>query len=71
MGFQASIAGSDVGDSIYSPLWRINAATWEDPSKAKFLTTVAEIGGASSNGMLATELAGFVVNCPFVEVNEG
>ena len=71
MGFQASIAGSDVGDSIYSPLWRINAATWEDPSKAKFLTTVGEIGGASSNGMLATELAGFVVNCPFVEVNEG
>jgi hypothetical protein len=69
MGFQASIAGSDVGDSVYSPLWRINAATWEDPSKAKFLTTVAEIGGAATNGMLATELAGFVVNCPFVEVS--
>ena len=70
MGFQASIAGSDVGDNAYSPLWRINAATWEEPSKAKFLTTVAEIGGAASNDMLATELAGFVVNCPFVEVND-
>ncbi len=70
MGFQASIAGSDVGDSAYSPLWRINAATWEDPSKAKFLTTLAEIGGAGTNGMLATELAGFVVNCPFVEVSD-
>jgi len=69
MGFQASIAGSDVGDNAYSPLWRINAATWEDPSKARFLTTVAEIGVAVSNDMLATELAGFVVNCPFVEVS--
>lgn len=70
MGFQASIAGSDVGDNAYSPIWRINAATWEDPSTAKFLTTVAEIGGAASNGMLATELAGFVVNCPFVGVSD-
>lgn len=70
MGFQASIAGSDVGDNAYSPLWRINAATWEDPSKAKFLNTVTEISAAASNGMLATELAGFVVNCPFVEVDD-
>ena len=70
MGFQASIAGSDVGDNAYSPLWRINASTWEDPSKAKFLTTVAEISTVASNGMLATELAGFVVNCPFVEVSD-
>lgn len=69
MGFQASIAGSDVGDNnIYSPLWRINAATWDDPSKAKFLTTLAEIGDAASNGILTTQIAGFVVNCPFVEV---
>jgi len=70
MGFQASIAGSDVGDVQYSPLWRINAATWEDPSRAKFLTTVGEIGAAVTNGMLATEIAGFVVNCPFVEVSD-
>jgi hypothetical protein len=27
MGFQASIAGSNVGDAGYSPLWRITAAT--------------------------------------------
>jgi hypothetical protein len=70
MGFQASIAGSDVGDNAYSPLWRINAATWEVPSKSEFLSTLAEIGAAGTNGMLATELAGFVVNCPFVEVSD-
>lgn len=69
MGFQASIAGSNVGDTQYSPMWRINAATWKDPSAAKFLTTASEISSSASGGMLSTEIAGFVVNCPFVEVS--
>lgn len=69
MGFQASIAGSDVGDAGYSPLWRITAATWSDPGKAKFLTSAQQISSAISGGMLTTEIAGVVVNCPFVEVN--
>lgn len=65
MGFQASIAGSNVGDAAYSPLWRINAATWKDPAQAKFLMTAEAI---SSESQLTTEIAGVVVNCPFVEV---
>ena len=69
MGFQASIAGSNVGDLQYSPIWRINAVTWKDPAAAKFLTMASEISAAASGGMLGTEIAGFVVNCPFVEVN--
>jgi hypothetical protein len=69
MGFQASIAGSNVGDTLYSPLWRINAATWKDPSMAKFLTTSGQISSEVSDGMLSTAVAGFVVNCPFVEVD--
>ena len=69
MGFQASIAGSNVGDVQYSPIWRINAATWKDAEQAKFLTTAQEISMAASNGMLTTEIAGFVVNCPFVDVS--
>jgi hypothetical protein len=69
MGFQVSIAGSNVGDVQYSPIWRINAATWKDTEHAKFLTTAQEISMAVSNGMLTTEIAGFVVNCPFVEVS--
>jgi len=68
MGFQASIAGSNVDDTQYSPLWRINTATWTAPGQVKFLTTAAEISMVASRGMLATEIAGFVVNCPFVEV---
>ena len=69
MGFQASIASSDVGDVSYSPMWRITAAMWASADQAKFLTTAAEISGAVQAGSLTTEIAGAVVNCPFVEIN--
>jgi hypothetical protein len=68
MGYQASITGSNVGDIQYSPIWRINIATWKDPSTARLLTSASEIGTLTSEGMLSTQIAGFVVNCPFVEV---
>jgi hypothetical protein len=67
MGYQVSIAGSNVGQPQYSPMWRINAVTWKDPIQAKFLTTEMELNMAASNGLLGTQIAGFVVNCPFVE----
>jgi len=70
LGFQASIASTNVGDAFYSPLWRILAATWKDVSQAQFLTTTAEITSAGSQGKLTTEIAGAVVNCPFVVVDE-
>jgi hypothetical protein len=69
MGYQASITGSNVGNTQYSPMWRINTVTWEDPSNVKFLTTASEIASFASEDMLSTQIAGFVVNCPFVEVN--
>ncbi|MGI0019203.1 MAG: DUF7482 domain-containing protein [Nitrososphaera sp.] len=67
MGFQASVAGSDVSDDAYSPLWRILATTWSDAGKARFLTTSSQISAAGESGMLSIEIAGAVVNCPFVE----
>jgi hypothetical protein len=70
MGFQASIGSTNVGDEFYSPMWRIQAATWADPSLADFLTTTDQITSASSKGALTTEVAGVIVNCPFVEVDE-
>lgn len=70
MGFQASIGSTNVGDEFYSPLWRIQAATWKDPLSADFLTTTSEITSAGSQGALSTEVAGVVVNCPFVKVDE-
>ena len=69
MGFQASIGSTTVGDKFYSPLWRIQTATWDNPNSADFLKTVGEITQAASKGKLETGLAGFVVNCPFVEVD--
>ncbi len=70
MGFQASIGSTNVGDEFYSPLWRIQAATWADPSSADFLTMTSQITSAGSKGVLTTEIAGVIVNCPFVEVDE-
>ena len=69
MGYQASIAGSNIGDIQYSPMWRINALTWKDPSQAKFLINSNDLFSATADGMVTTKIAGFVVNCPIVEVN--
>src|SRR5215472_2678767 len=50
MGFQASIASTNVGDTAYSPLWRIQATTWKDPSHTEFLTSVTQITSAAQAG---------------------
>jgi hypothetical protein len=68
MDFQASIGSTNAGDEFYSPLWRIQTATWENADNASFLTTTAEITEHASEGHLTTAVAGFIVNCPFVEV---
>jgi len=68
MGYQASIASTNAGDEAYSPLWRIQTVTWKDPSQAQFLTSLNEIIEHATQGHLTTEVAGVVVNCPFVEV---
>ena len=68
MGYQASIASTNAGDEAYSPLWRIQAVTWNDPTQAQFLTMFEEITEHAKQGHLKTEIAGVVVNCPFVEI---
>ena len=68
MGFQASIASTNVGGDYYSPLWRIQATTWKNPSEAQFLTKISEINSAGASGKLETNIAGVIVNCPFVVV---
>jgi hypothetical protein len=67
MGFQASIASTNAGDEAYSPLWRIQTLTWKDPVQTQFLTSLKEITEHAKQGHLKTEIAGVVVNCPFVE----
>ena len=68
MGYQASIASTNTGDEAYSPLWRIQTVTWKDPEQAQFLTTLDEITEHAKQGHLKTEVAGVIVNCPFVEI---
>jgi hypothetical protein len=67
MGYQASIASTNAGDEAYSPLWRIQTVTWKDPMQAEFLNLLKEITENAKQGHLKTEIAGVVVNCPFVE----
>lgn len=67
MGFQASVASTNAGDDAYSPLWRIQATTWKDPSQAQLLTSAKDISAAATDGKLTIEIAGAIVNCPFVE----
>jgi len=67
MGYQASIASTNAGDEAYSPLWRIQTVTWKDPMQAEFLNLLNEITENAKQGHLKTEIAGVVVNCPFVE----
>lgn len=67
MGYQASIASTNIGDETYSPLWRIQATTWKDSSQDEFLKTGKEISTAGSEGKLTIDIAGAIVNCPFVE----
>ena len=68
MGFQASIASTNAGDEAYSPLWRIQTLTWKAPMQAQFLTSLEEITEHAKQGDLKTEIAGVIVNCPFVKV---
>ena len=60
---------ANAGDSAYSPLWRIQATTWKDPSHPEFLTSLAQITSAAQAGKLSTNTAGVVINCPFVDVH--
>ncbi len=68
MGYQASIASTNAGDEAYSPFWRIQTITWKDSEQAQFLTTLEEITEHAKQGYLKSEIAGVVVNCPFVEI---
>jgi hypothetical protein len=69
MGFQASIASANVGNGGYSPLWRIQPTTWKEPIHAEFLTSLTQITSAAQAGKLSTNIAGVIVNCPFVEIH--
>ncbi|MCW9706246.1 DUF7482 domain-containing protein [Fodinibius salsisoli] len=63
-GYQPDIFGSVPGDPGYSPLRSIHLVRWNEEADPHELKTVAIVKQAESDGKLAIEEAGIVVNMP-------
>jgi hypothetical protein len=66
LGFQADVFDNPPGTPGYSPLRRLNAVTWTDPTKARELKFAADVLAAKTAGELTIEQPGVVINMPFV-----
>jgi hypothetical protein len=66
LGFQPDVFDNPPGSVGYSPLRRLNVATWTNPAKARLLKSAAEVVAAQTAGELTIEHPGVVVNMPFV-----
>ena len=72
LGFQAGIANAALGDSNYSPMWRIYLVEWNDTKSAKILETISDIDSFRANNLISTNIArptnsDHIVNCPFID----
>jgi hypothetical protein len=65
-GFQADVFDNPPGTDGYSPLRRLNVATWADETVARELTSVADVLAAETDGELTIEQPGVVINMPFI-----
>ena len=65
-GFQADVFDNPPGTDGYTPLRRLNVATWVDGVTAREITAVADVLAAESAGELTIEQPGVVINMPFV-----
>jgi hypothetical protein len=65
-GFQADVFDNPPGTDGYSPLRRLNVATWADGVTARELTSVTDVLAAEAAGELTLEQPGVVINMPFV-----
>ena len=66
LGFQADVFDNPPGTAGYTPLRRLNAVTWADETKARELTSAADVLAAEAAGDLTIEQPGVVINMPFV-----
>jgi hypothetical protein len=72
MGFQAGIGGANPTDANYSPMWFIQFIEWNDPSQARVLETISDIGAMQEAGLITVTPAMegmHVVNCPFFDAD--
>ena len=67
LGFQPNVVDSIPGDSMYSPLWKINLVEWKDASTATVLGSENEITDAFNSGKVTITPTTIVVNCPIVQ----
>lgn len=67
LGFQPNVVDSIPGDSMYSPLWKINLVEWKDASKATILGSENEITDAFNSGKVTITPTTIVVNCPIIQ----
>ena len=65
-GFQPDVFDNPPGSDGYSPLRRLNVIAWVDETKARELTSAAEVLDAETAGELTIEQPGVVINMPFV-----
>ena len=65
-GFQSDVFPNPPGTDGYTPLRRLNVVTWVDASKARLLTSVADVLAAKDAGEITIEQPGVVINMPFV-----
>ena len=65
-GFQPDVFDNPPGTDGYSPLRRLNVIAWVDETKARELTSAADVLAAETAGELTIEQPGVVINMPFV-----
>ena len=72
LGFQPGIAGAALGDTNYSPMWRIYLVEWNDAKSAKILETKSDIDSSRADDLISVSIArptnsDHIVNCPFID----
>ena len=65
-GFQADVFDNPPGTDGYTPLRSLHLITWTDETKARELTSAADVLAAEAAGELTIEQPGVVINMPFV-----
>lgn len=71
LGFQPNVADSQPGDPEYTPLWRIVMVEWQDGATPRELKSEEEILAAQQAGDVVLTVTQTVVNCPFVQWQDG
>lgn len=70
-GFQPDVFDNPPGTDGYTPLRRLNLIAWADETKARELTSAADVLAAETAGEITLEQPGVVINMPFVAWDGG